>query len=90
VPPLAIVEALNVFEDLTASLNATDFGNHFEFEGGEKTLCHRERKPIQKALAQCPGRVWSASGAAAKPGIPRQTLESKILRLGINQHQFKN
>ena len=28
-------------------------------------------------------------GAAAKLGVPRQTLESKIRKLGINRHLFK-
>jgi PAS domain S-box-containing protein len=49
-----------------------------------------EKELIEKALAQCRGRVSGASGAAVKLGIPRQTLESKILRLGINKHQFRN
>jgi len=40
-------------------------------------------------LAQSRGRVSGASGAAAKLGIPRQTLESKIMRLGINKHRFR-
>jgi DNA-binding NtrC family response regulator len=30
------------------------------------------------------------SGAAAKLGIPRQTLESKIKRLGINKYNLKH
>jgi DNA-binding NtrC family response regulator len=34
---------------------------------------------IEAALAQSNGRVSGASGAAAKLGIPRQTLEAKIL-----------
>jgi formate hydrogenlyase transcriptional activator len=34
--------------------------------------------------------VSGPSGAAAKLGIPRQTLESKILKLGINKHRFRN
>jgi formate hydrogenlyase transcriptional activator len=45
---------------------------------------------IEAALAETRGRVSGPSGAAARLGIPRQTLESKILRLGINKHQFKS
>jgi len=48
-----------------------------------------EKELIEQALAQCRGRVSGPSGAAAKLGIPRQTLESKIQRLGINKHQFR-
>jgi formate hydrogenlyase transcriptional activator len=53
------------------------------------TSADNERELIEAALAECHGRVSGPSGAAAKLGIPRQTLESKILRLGINKHQFR-
>jgi formate hydrogenlyase transcriptional activator len=43
---------------------------------------------IEAALAESRGRVSGPSGAASKLGIPRQTLESKIRRLGINKHRF--
>jgi formate hydrogenlyase transcriptional activator len=49
-----------------------------------------ERALIEAALAETHGRVSGPSGAAAKLRIPRQTLESKILRLGINKHRFKS
>jgi transcriptional regulator with GAF, ATPase, and Fis domain len=48
-----------------------------------------EREMIESALAASRGRVGGRSGAAAKLGVPRQTLESKIAALGINKHQFK-
>jgi formate hydrogenlyase transcriptional activator len=48
-----------------------------------------ERELIEAALAESRGRVSGPSGAAAKLGIPRQTLESKIMRLGINRHRFR-
>ena len=41
---------------------------------------------IKAALAECHGRISGRSGAAAKLGIPRQTLESRIQRLGINKY----
>jgi formate hydrogenlyase transcriptional activator len=49
----------------------------------------RERELIESALAESKGRVAGPSGAASKLGIPRQTLESKIIGLGINKHLFK-
>jgi formate hydrogenlyase transcriptional activator len=52
------------------------------------TLIERERELIEAALAQSRGRVSGPLGAAAKLGIPRQTLESKILSLGIDKHRF--
>jgi formate hydrogenlyase transcriptional activator len=48
-----------------------------------------ERELIEDALAQSRGRISGPSGAAAKLGIPRQTLESKILSLGIEKHRFR-
>ena len=53
------------------------------------TSTDNEREVIEAALAESRGRVSGPSGAAAKLGIPRQTLESKILRLGINRHRFR-
>ena len=53
------------------------------------TLADRERELIEAALAQSRGRISGASGAAAKLGIPRQTLESKILSLGIDKQRFR-
>jgi len=44
---------------------------------------------IEAALASSGGRISGPAGAAAKLGIPRQTLESKISSLGINKHRFK-
>jgi formate hydrogenlyase transcriptional activator len=53
------------------------------------TLVEHEREIIEAALAACRGRISGPSGAAAKLGIPRQTLDSKIKNLGINKHRFK-
>jgi len=52
-------------------------------------LEEREREAIETALTAARGRVGGPKGAAAKLGIPRQTLESKIKILGINKFRFK-
>jgi formate hydrogenlyase transcriptional activator len=44
---------------------------------------------IETALRDAEGLVSGPTGAATKLGIPRQTLESKIRKLGINRHRFK-
>jgi formate hydrogenlyase transcriptional activator len=49
----------------------------------------QERALIEAALLKCGGRVSGPSGAAAKLGIPRSTLETKIRSLKINKHRFK-
>ncbi len=56
---------------------------------GLSTLSDREVEIIEAALADCHGRISGPSGAAAKLGIPRQTLESKIGRLGIDKYGLK-
>jgi formate hydrogenlyase transcriptional activator len=50
----------------------------------------QEREIIEAALAESKGRVAGPFGAAGKLGIPRQTLESKIVNLGINKNRFKS
>src|SRR6266571_4079383 len=49
-----------------------------------------ERALIEAALSECRGRVSGPAGAAAKLGLPRQTLESKIKALGIDTQRFKS
>jgi transcriptional regulator with GAF, ATPase, and Fis domain len=48
-----------------------------------------EREIIEAALAESRGRVSGPSGAAAKLGLPRSTLESRIKALKIRKTQFK-
>jgi formate hydrogenlyase transcriptional activator len=50
----------------------------------------QQKELISAALAECKGRVAGPTGAAAKLGLPRQTLEARIRALGINKHQFKS
>src|SRR5262249_15708981 len=56
---------------------------------GSSALSGREVEMIQAALRESHGRISGPSGAAAKLGIPRQTLESKIQRLGIDKYGQK-
>jgi len=53
------------------------------------TLADREREVIEAALAESKGRISGPSGAAAKLGVPRQTLDSKIASLQISKLRFK-
>jgi formate hydrogenlyase transcriptional activator len=52
------------------------------------SITEREKEMIEDALAQSRGQVSGPTGAAAKLGIPRQTLDSKIKSLGIDKHRF--
>jgi formate hydrogenlyase transcriptional activator len=49
----------------------------------------QERERIEAALAASQGTVSGPSGAAARLGISRQTLESRIRALQINKYRFK-
>ena len=59
-----------------------------QFDISEK-LAAQEKAMIEAALRQSGGRVFGPSGAAAKLGMPRSTLESKIRSLKINKNRFK-
>jgi PAS domain S-box-containing protein len=49
----------------------------------------QEKEIIEAALRETGGRVAGPSGAAAKLGIHRSTLESKIISLKIDKYRFK-
>ena len=52
-------------------------------------LAATEKEMIEEALRESQGRVSGPSGAAAKLGIARSTLESKIRSLNINKNRFR-
>ncbi len=56
----------------------------------EKHFADREKKVIEAALQESSGKVYGPSGAAVKLGIPHQTLESKIKKLGIDKSRFRD
>ena len=53
-------------------------------------LAAREKEVIEEALRESQGRVFGPSGAAARLGIARSTLDSKIQSLNINKKRFKS
>jgi formate hydrogenlyase transcriptional activator len=56
----------------------------------DEELVTHEKTRIEAALAESSGRVSGPAGAAAKLGIPRSTLESKIRSLRLDKHRFKS
>jgi formate hydrogenlyase transcriptional activator len=52
-------------------------------------LAQREKAIIEDALRDAHGVIGGATGAAAKLGLPRQTLESRVRKLGIDRYRFK-
>jgi PAS domain S-box-containing protein len=59
-------------------------------KGLGRLLPDQEKEMIEAALAQSRGRVSGPAGAAARLGIPRQTLEYRIAALGIKKRDFKS
>jgi formate hydrogenlyase transcriptional activator len=53
------------------------------------TVVAHEKELIEAALLKSQGRIAGPSGAAARLGIPRQTLESKIRGFRIDKHRFR-
>jgi transcriptional regulator with GAF, ATPase, and Fis domain len=53
-------------------------------------LVAQEKEMIEVALRESGGRVFGPIGAAAKLGMPRSTLESKIRSLKIDKNRFKD
>ena len=53
------------------------------------TVAAHERALIEDALRASRGQVFGPSGAAARLGLPRSTLESKIRTLGIDKKRFR-
>jgi transcriptional regulator with PAS, ATPase and Fis domain len=54
-----------------------------------RRLLVQEKEMIEEALKASRGRVFGPAGAAAKLGIPRSTLESKIKSLKIDKNPFR-
>jgi len=52
-------------------------------------MAAQEKEMIEAALRESAGRVFGPSGAAARLGIARSTLESKIRSLKISKHSFR-
>jgi len=57
--------------------------------GVSAALASHEKALIEEALRATGGRVFGPSGAAARLGIPRSTLESRIRTLNINKSRFR-
>jgi PAS domain S-box-containing protein len=55
-----------------------------------ETLQDQEKQLIEAALTESEGKVAGPEGAAARLGIPRSTLDSKIKHLKIIKHKFRS
>jgi DNA-binding NtrC family response regulator len=53
-------------------------------------LAAQEKEIVEEALRASGGQVAGPAGAAARLGLPRSTLESKIRLLKINKSRFRS
>ena len=53
------------------------------------TLRDQERERILRALRECKGRLGGPDGAAARLGLKRTTLQSKLSHLGIKPSMYR-
>jgi formate hydrogenlyase transcriptional activator len=56
----------------------------------DATLHTAEREHILRVLRETGGVISGARGAAARLGLKRTTLQSKMQKLGISRHDFEN
>jgi formate hydrogenlyase transcriptional activator len=57
--------------------------------GLASSVAEHEKALVENALRETGGRVYGPSGAAARLGIPRSTLEWKIRALKIDKRRFR-
>jgi PAS domain S-box-containing protein len=57
--------------------------------GSSGTLRHKDRERILRALRECHGRLGGPDGAAARLGLKRTTLQSKLDQFGIKLAGFR-
>jgi formate hydrogenlyase transcriptional activator len=68
-----------IVRETVASLKAKSAGSEH---------ARKQRDEIVRVLTECKGRVGGAEGAAARMGISRTTLISRMKRLGINSYDY--
>jgi len=68
---------------------SSESASHTEPGPLTKTIQSYEREMIEAALAESNGKVAGPTGAAARLGIPRSTLDAKIKQLKIKKYSFK-
>ena len=64
--------------------------DHFCASASAAARAHdeRQRQEITRILQQTKGRVGGPNGAAARAGVNRTTLLSRMKKLGIDPKQF--
>jgi len=56
----------------------------------DDSLREHERERVVRALRECRGKLGGADGAAARLGLKRTTLQSKLDNLGIKPADYRS
>jgi formate hydrogenlyase transcriptional activator len=82
-PALTTQSEENIARIVKETINALDERKRVADEHAGK-----QREKIVQALTECEGRVGGRDGAAARLGLNRTTLLSRMKKLGIHRRQF--
>ncbi len=74
---------------LQSPLSELEKASHEGDDGENVNLRDKERERILRALRECGGRLGGPDGAAARLGLKRTTLQSKLDQLGIKPGAFR-
>ena len=87
-PPLAELRRKNAETTPAAGTWTKDAAAAGDLAGVSKEYSRKQREEIVRALTACRGRVGGADGAAARLGINRTTLLSRMKKFGLYAKQF--
>jgi formate hydrogenlyase transcriptional activator len=62
----------------------------YEGAGHDSTLESLEREHILRVLRETGGVIAGLQGAAARLGMKRTTLQSRMLKMGISRRDYEN
>ncbi len=77
-------------EDSVLRIPLAELTTLTEENGSDSTLEHLEREYIIRALRETGGVIAGSRGAAARLGLKRTTLQSRIQRMGISREEYGN
>jgi transcriptional regulator with GAF, ATPase, and Fis domain len=67
----------------------TEVKEAFESDAAESSTLHEaEREHILRVLRETDGQIGGSDGAAARLGLKRTTLNSKVKKLGIERSDY--
>jgi len=87
-PPLAELRRKNAETTPAAGTWTKDAAAAGDLAGVSEEYSRKQREEIVRALTACRGRVGGADGAAARLGINRTTLLSRMKKFGLYAKQF--